>query len=108
MPFYGGQVTYPVPFASARVVLRLAGPWPAPVVSSTLSRLVSQPRLTLRARTQADITVRVERREQATWRLMVEQTGPEFSFLVKSQGKPVRVWVQGDTPGWVELIETRG
>jgi hypothetical protein len=108
MAFHRGQETYPVPLSPARVVLHLTGPWPAPVLTHALYRQPSQPRLTLRCRTAGDVQVRVERLTGARWHHVVEQTGYEFSFLVKHAGKPFRLWVHGDQAGWVELIETRG
>src|SRR5215510_11376022 len=108
MPLYGGLVRYPAPLSPAVAILRLTGPWPEPVVSPTLTRLPSQPRLTLRVRTESDVTVRVEHFAWGRWVLLATQTGSEFSFLVKPQRDPFRVWIEGDSPGWLELIETRG
>lgn len=108
MPFYGGYVTYPAPLSPARVVLHLDGPWPAPVLTHVIIRQASQPRLTLRCRTAGEVTVRVERRAWAKWVLLAEQTGAEFSFLLKDAAKPWRLWVHGNHAGWVEVIETRG
>lgn len=106
MPLYGGHLTYPAPLAPAPVVLHLDGPWPVPVVTHAIVRQPSQPRLTLRCRTAGAVTVRVERRTLAHWEAASVHTGAEWSCLVK--GRTVRLWIVGNSPGWVELIETRG
>lgn len=108
MAFYGGNATYPAPLGGAVRVLTLTGPWPEPWMSPVLTRLPTQLRLTLRARTQTEVTVRLERRQGATWQPVGRWSGTEFSALVKHGGCPFRLWVEGNTSGWVELIETKG
>src|SRR5262245_60120561 len=104
---YEGTASWPARLSLAHVVLHLDGPWPVLLRTHAVWPPHPQTRWTLRCRTQTAVTVQVERRLHGRWVVLLERVGYEWGTLVKPQGAPVRLVVRGESPGWVQVIETR-
>jgi hypothetical protein len=92
--------------AVTRVLFALPGPFAGTLVTHAIPRRPGAPRLTVRRQTEA--MVRVERRVQGRW-VTANTLGTESEQqLVKlGGGTHLRLWVEGESPGLVDLLEHR-